>query len=92
MSEVACVVARCEWCGRKRCFVGDRPARVFCRSTQCAVARELLDLVLDEERSPAPRPEFSARVWDELEALTSLMPWGPCVVSENDQLVMGVAA
>lgn len=91
MSDEVCVVVRCAWCGRPRGFVGEPPARVFCRSGVCEPAQQLLDLVLEEERSLAPRPEFCVRVWDELERLTCCVSRGPRVESAGGQLALRVA-
>lgn len=92
MSADACVVVGCGWCGRPRGFVGDPPARVFCRSGVCELAQQLLDLALEEERSASPRPDFSARVWDELELLTARGASGPRVESSSAQLTLRSAA
>lgn len=89
----ACCVVRCCWCGRPRGVVGEPPARVFCRGRGCELAQQLLDLVLEEERSDCPRPEFVARGWDELEWLTRVIGRGPQVEGAGGQLVfVGLAA
>lgn len=75
MSDDAMV--RCAWCGRLRYVLGERPERVFCRSGGCELAQQLFDLVLEEERSSAPRREFCVRAWDELESLTRRIGRGP---------------
>lgn len=91
MASDECCVARCLWCGRLRGFVGAPPLRVFCRRSGCELAHTLFELVLEEERSPSPCPEFCGRVWDELEGLTGRIGRGLRVSSGGGQLsIVGV--